>query len=80
MIRLYVLDAPEFRAVIDHAAASAMRSRPVGDYVEFTSSDTIVIDRHAARVRRAVWYSAVAALSGGKVAQFDADALRIVPA
>jgi hypothetical protein len=31
-------------------------------------------------VRHAVWFSFVAALDGGKLAQFDSDALRIEPA
>jgi hypothetical protein len=80
VIRLFILDVPEFRQVIEKAAESAQRSGPSGDYVEFDSDEAITVDRRAAGVRRAVWYSAIAALSGGKVAQYDGDALRIEPA
>lgn len=77
MIKLYVLDVPEFRPVAEEAARSGAERRTVGDYVELTSDSTLTIDRRAAGARRAVWYSSVGALSGGKVAQFDSDALRI---
>jgi hypothetical protein len=80
VIRLFVLDVPEFRPVIEHARRSAQSSRKVGDYIEFTSTRAIVVGRRAARVRRAVWFSSVAALDGGKLAQFDSDGLRIEPA
>jgi hypothetical protein len=80
VIRLFVLDVPEFRPVIEHACRSAQASRKVGDYVEFTSTRAIVIGRRAARVRRAVWFSSVAALDGGTLARFDSDELRIEPA
>lgn len=80
MIRLYVMDATEFRPVADHAAISAQAHRQVGDYLEFTSESEIVIDRRAAGARVAVWYSAIAALTGGTVEQFDRDQLRIMPA
>jgi hypothetical protein len=80
MITLYILDVPEFQPVLEHARASAEASRSVGDYFEVTSSKAIVVDRREAGVRQAVWYSAIGALAGGKVAQFDRDALRIEPA
>jgi hypothetical protein len=79
VIRLFVLDVPEFRPVIEHVGRSARSRRQAGDYVEFSSDRAIVVDRRAARVRRAVWFSSIAALDGGKVAQFDADELRIEP-
>jgi hypothetical protein len=79
VIRLFVLDVPEFSPVIEQAGRSAQSRRKVGDYVEFSSTRAIVVDRRAARVRRAVWFSSVAALDGGKLAQFDADELRIEP-
>jgi hypothetical protein len=79
VIRLFVLDVPEFRPVIEHAGRSAQAVRKVGDYIEFTSTRAIVVGRREARVRRAVWFSSVAALDGGRLAQFDADELRIEP-
>ena len=77
MIRLYVLDAPEFRPVIDEAARHADAVRTVGDYVELASEGTLTVERRTAGARHAVWYSTIGALTGGEVAQFDGDALRI---
>lgn len=77
MIELFVLDVPEFRPVIDNIAQYADETRSVGNYVQFISEKTLVIDRRKAGVRQSIWYSAIGALRGGRVAQFDRDALVI---
>lgn len=79
MIRLYVLDVPEFRPVIEEATGLADRFRALGNYVEFASAEGMTIERRKAGARRAVWFSSIAALQGGKVIQFDGDVLRLAP-
>ena len=77
MIELYVLDVPEFRAVIDEVTQYADDVDSVGNYMRFRNAKTLVIDRRKAGVRQSIWYSSIGALRGGKVAQFDRDALVI---
>ncbi|HET6735218.1 glyoxalase [Mycobacterium sp.] len=79
MIELYVLDVPEFRAVIDEVKQYSDEVDPVGYYVRFRNAKTLVVDRRKAGVRQSIWYSSIGALRGGKVAQFDRDALVIEP-
>jgi hypothetical protein len=79
VIRLYVLDVPEFKAVADALALAAQRTRTVGDYCEFSSDADIVVDRKAAGARTAVWFSAIGALTGGEVTRFDRTELRVEP-
>ncbi|WP_319457050.1 MULTISPECIES: glyoxalase [unclassified Mycobacterium] len=79
MIELYVLDVPEFREVIDEVKQYADEVDPVGDYVRFRNVKTLVVDRRKAGVRQSIWYSSIGALRGGKVVQFDRDALVIEP-
>jgi hypothetical protein len=79
VIHLYVLNVPEFKPVIDEGSAVADRARVIGNYVEISSEGPLIIDRRTARARRAVWFSAIGALSNGKVIQFDSDRLHIQP-
>jgi hypothetical protein len=77
VIELYVLDVPEFRPMIDEATQYVDEVHSVGNYVQFLKADTLVIDRRKAGVRQSIWYSTIGALRGGKVAQFDRNALVI---
>ena len=80
MTALYILDVEEFRPVADVAAAGPrVRVRRIGRYHELSSDGPITVDRRTTGVRHAVWYSAVAAVRDGHVAQYDKDALRVVP-
>jgi hypothetical protein len=79
VIQLYVLDVPEFRPVIDEASKVADQMRSVGNYLEFGSNGGMTVERRMAGARRSVWFSAISALRGGKIAQFDSDALRLEP-
>jgi hypothetical protein len=81
MTRLYILDIDDFGPIIEVGAAlPGVASRHVGDYVELAADGEIVIDRRTTGVRHAVWYSTVAGVADGRVAQFDKDALRVEPA
>jgi hypothetical protein len=80
MTTLYILDVDEFRPVAQTAAAAdGVRSRRLGHYLELASEAAIVVERRAAGVRRAVWYSAVAGVRDGRITQYDGDALRVEP-
>ena len=80
MTALYVLDVPENTALAKVAALDpALTVGRVGPYFEITGAGPIVIDRRATGCRHAVWYSAVAGVSGGEIVQHDKDALRVEP-
>lgn len=77
---LFVLDVPEFSPLAAVAARdSEVSVRKVGPYFEIRKRGDIVIDRRATGCRHACWYSAVAGVRNGRIAQFDKDALRVVP-
>jgi hypothetical protein len=80
-VRVFFLDVAEFTDVAAAAGAvERVRSERVGGYVAVTADGPLVVDRRATGVRHAVWYSSVAAVDGGRVTQFDKDALRVEPA
>lgn len=77
MIRLLILDVPEFAPVAAAAAEVGNVTRRVGDYTEIESAGPLVVERSHAGVRKAVWFSAIAGLQGGSVVRYDVDQLRI---
>jgi hypothetical protein len=80
MNRLFVLDVPENTAVAKVAAqAEGVQVDKLGPYFVIGSDRPIVIDRRATGCRHAVWYSCVAGLAGGRIVQWDKDALRVDP-
>jgi hypothetical protein len=80
MNRLFVLDVPENTSVAEVAARSdGVKVDKLGPYFVIESDRPIVIDRRATGCRHAVWYSCVAGLAGGRIVQWDKDALRVDP-
>jgi hypothetical protein len=80
MNRLFVLDVPENSSVAKVAAqADGVHVDKLGPYFVIESDRPIVIDRRATGCRHAVWYSCVAGLAGGRIVQWDKDALRVAP-
>ena len=80
-VTAYFLDAAEFAGVAAVASrAEGARTDRVPGYIAVTTEGPLIVDRRATGVRHAVWYSCVAAVDNGSVAQFDKDALRIEPA
>jgi hypothetical protein len=74
----FVLDVPENATVPQVAARDpAVKVDRVGPYFRISSPGPIVVDRRATGCRHAVWYSAVAGLSGSRITQHDKDALRV---
>ena len=80
MTALYVLDVPENTSVAKVAAEAGAAVGKVGPYFEITAEAPIVVDRRATGCRHAVWYSCVAGVASGRIAQHDKDALRVDPA
>ena len=78
MNRLFVLDVPENSSVANIAARS-YEVHKLGPYFVIASDQQIVIDRRATGCRHAVWYSCIAGLDGGRIVQWDKDALRVDP-
>ena len=80
MTRVFVLDVPENTPVAKVAGhADTVVVNKLGPYFVITSAAPIVIDRRATGCRHAVWYSCVAGLADGRIAQWDKDALRVEP-
>ncbi|MFG1817830.1 hypothetical protein ACGFIF_29000 [Kribbella sp. NPDC049174] len=80
MSRLYVLDVPENTSVAKVAAESdGVQVDKLGPYFVIEYDGPIVIDRRATGCRHAVWYSCIAGLAGGRIVQWDKDALRVDP-
>ena len=81
MTTLFVLDVPENVTVAEVAAADPeVTVGRVGPYHRISTDGSIVIDRRATGCRHAVWYSSVAGVQGGRITQWDKDALRVDPA
>ena len=80
MTAIFVLDVPENEGVVRVAKQDALlQVEKVGPYFRIDAGDgEIVIDRRATGCRHAVWYSALAGLQEGRVAQHDKNALRVV--
>jgi hypothetical protein len=80
MTTLFVLDVADYRPLAEAAAKdTAITVRRRGPYFEIVTGGPIEIDRSATGCRNAVWYSAVAAVDGGRLAVWGATLLRIEP-
>jgi hypothetical protein len=79
--RLFLLDVPENTPIVAVAQGlPGIEVGMVGHYFVITAQQPFAIDRRATGVRHAVWYSCVGALEGGRIVQWDKDALRVEPA
>jgi hypothetical protein len=79
-MKIFICDLQEFRPVIDLARSlPGVRVNQRGPYVEVQSEGPLVIDRRASGVGHAVWFSFIGGISGGRVVQFDSDALTVRP-
>lgn len=80
MTTVYVLDIPENtslpKVAIQDPTVTVDR---LGPYFEIVAERALVIERQATSCRHAVWYSAVAGVSGGRIVQHDKNALRVEP-
>ena len=76
---VYVLDVPEFRALIDVARQTAdYQVLPAGNgYLKIEGNPDLVFHRKALGFKPAVWYGALTGGLAGQIQQFDMDALVI---
>jgi hypothetical protein len=80
MTAIYVLDVPEFRALVDVARTDpTCRVREVGlGYIRIESDGDLVFDRRALGFKPAIWYGAFTGGIEGRIAEFGRDTLRLV--
>jgi hypothetical protein len=80
MPAVYVLDVPEFSALVRVARdrRGYAVSRLPGEYFRIESPDEIVFTRKELNFKPAVWYGCLTGGLRGHIAQFDRDTLRIV--
>lgn len=78
---IYVLDVPEFKALLDAARGSAGYSmQPAGNgYVRISGNPGLRFERKELGFKPAVWYGALTGGLNGRIEQFDMDVLSIAP-
>lgn len=76
MTTLFVLDVDDFRPLAEVASKDPdVTVRRRGPYLEVAATGSIRIERNATGCRNAVWYSSVAAVTGGRVRHWDKSEL-----
>jgi hypothetical protein len=80
MPSVYVLNVPEFRALIEVASQNPdCRVSEVGlGYSRIDADEVIEFERRALGVKPAVWYGAFTGGIVGRIAEFGRDRVRIV--
>jgi len=78
MPKVYVLDVPEFRPLIDGARSIGCTVQgPAGGYFTIAAPRELVFARAALGLKPALWYSSLSGGVEGRIAQFDRDTIRI---
>jgi hypothetical protein len=79
MSGFYVLDVPEFSALVEAARKSGRCTvHPKRGYYQFVEFDTeIEILRRDTGMKEAVWYGCLTAGLDGKITHFDRDRLKL---
>ncbi len=80
MPAIYVLDVPEFSALVDGSKEPGRhRVTKLGNgYYRVEADEELIFHRKALGFKPAVWYGAVTGGLVGNIVQFDRDTLRIV--
>jgi hypothetical protein len=79
MVRIFILDVPEFRPIVDGARRAELGvSGPTRGYYVIAREGELVLSRKALGLKPAVWYSSLSGGMQGRIAQFDRDTLRII--
>ncbi|WP_454694648.1 VOC family protein [Achromobacter aegrifaciens] len=78
---IYVLDVPEFKALLDAAEASPGYATQPADhgYVRIVGNPGLRFQRKELGFKPAVWYGALTGGLNGRIERFDMDVLAIVP-
>ncbi len=78
MATLYVLNVPEFSALLDAVTSDSAVTETVGDYLRVTSDEgPLILERGRIGARDAVWFSALTGGYRGTMAKFDESELRL---
>ncbi|MEO7404353.1 MAG: hypothetical protein ABIU95_11855 [Burkholderiales bacterium] len=79
MPTIYVLDVPEFRAIVDHAKVTAgfKVTGPTRGYYRVSATPTIRLERKVLGFKPAVWHGSLTGGLIGRIEQFDNDVLVI---
>lgn len=78
MATLYILNVPEFSALLEAVTSTTVVTETVGDYLSVTSEgEPLVLERDRIGARDAVWFSAVTGGYSGTMATFDKSVLRL---
>jgi len=77
---IYVLDVPEFRALVDFSQQQpGYRVGELGNgYFRIESEGDLVFNRKTLKFKPAVWYGIFTGGLDGRIVQFDRDLVRIV--
>ncbi len=80
MPAIFVLDVPEFRALVDDARARAgyTVTGPTKGYWRIAAPTAIEFQRKALGFKPAVWHGALTGGLLGRIERFDNDVMRIV--
>ncbi|SNT09452.1 Catechol 2,3-dioxygenase [Noviherbaspirillum humi] len=81
-VRIYVLNVPEFAAIVDAARRQAhcTVTQAGKDYLVIEAREPVEFGRKALNLKPAVWYGLFTGGLRGKIERFDRDIVRIVPA
>ena len=81
MTAVYVLDVPEFRALVDVARLKGgWTVTEVGaGYTRIESAGELVFDRRELGFKPAIWYGAFTGGIEGRIAEYGRDQVRILP-
>jgi hypothetical protein len=81
MVRIFVLDVPEFQPLVDAARKQGGSVRVLGpqhNYYRIESDTELRFGRRALGFKPAVWHGALTGGLRGRIAHFDNDELLIV--
>ena len=80
MITVYVLDVPEFRAMVETSRSNddIRVSGPHRGYWTLEASDEMRFDRRAMKMKPAVWYGIFTGGLIGEIARWGRDEVRVV--
>ena len=81
MIRIFVVDVPEFQSLLENARQrdDCRVSRLDATYFAIESDQPLEFSRRALRLKPAIWYGLFTGGLDGVIERFDRDIVRIVP-
>ena len=80
MVVLYVLDVPEFLAIVEAARKlpECTISKSEKGYYKIVSPIEIVLNRKAMNMKPAVWYGLFTGGLNGEIAEFGREQVRVI--